>query len=71
MRLLEAAGNEGCVSNRVNDLGWNEWLGFLGPQGWESLCLGYLIFEHEFVPTGLVTGGTLNHHASMTFPILC
>jgi hypothetical protein len=36
-----------------------KWLDVLGPASWESLCLGYLILEEGFVPTGLATGRTL------------
>jgi hypothetical protein len=31
----------------------------LGPEGWESLTLGYLIWEESFVPGGLKIGATL------------
>jgi len=59
MRILGASASELEVSDRAAALEWDQWLDFLGPQGWESLCLGFLIFEHDFVPTGLVIGGTL------------
>ena len=38
----------------------DEWLDFLGPTEWESLCLGYLIIEYGYVPTGLLSGRTLS-----------
>ena len=31
----------------------------MGPEAWESFCLGYLIREKNFVPTGLNLGRTL------------
>jgi hypothetical protein len=37
----------------------DERLDLLGPKEWESFCLGYLIIEEHFLPTGLVIGGTL------------
>jgi hypothetical protein len=40
-------------------LDWRDWLDALGPKGWETLCLGYLIQEKDFVPTGIGVGGTL------------
>jgi hypothetical protein len=36
-----------------------DWLDLLGPSGWESFCLGYLIITEGFRPTGLVAGRTL------------
>ena len=36
------------------------WLDFLSPTEWESLCLGYLIIEYGYVPTGLLPGRTLS-----------
>ena len=38
----------------------DEWLDFLSPTEWESLCLGYLIIEYDYVPTGLLPGRTLS-----------
>jgi hypothetical protein len=44
---------------RYQKLDWESWIEALGPKGWESLCLGYLILEHGFLPTGLGVGCTL------------
>lgn len=38
-----------------------EKLDFMGPESWESFCLGYLIRMRNFVPTGLNCGRTLKH----------
>jgi hypothetical protein len=59
MRILAASANEQEAFQHVAKLSWNDWIDFLGPKGWESLCMGYLILQHDFVPTGLITGGTL------------
>jgi hypothetical protein len=47
------------VSAAFDALEWDDWISALGPKGWETLCLGYLIQEHGFLPTGLSLGGTL------------
>lgn len=36
-------------------------LDFMGPEAWESFCLGYLMRVRNFVPTGLNCGRTLKH----------
>jgi hypothetical protein len=59
MRILAVSANEREAFQHVAQLSWNEWIDFLGPKGWESLCTGYLILQHDFLPTGLITGGTL------------
>jgi hypothetical protein len=59
MQILAESKSEQDVVNYVDQLKWSEWLKFLGPRGWESLCLGFLVLEHHFVPTGLLTGSTL------------
>lgn len=38
---------------------FDEYMDFMGPSEWESLCVAYLMFEEEFVPTGLLVGRTL------------
>ena len=47
------------VKERLRGLPFDELLDFLGPTCWESLCFAYLIFEEDFVPTGLSIGRTL------------
>jgi hypothetical protein len=56
--LRKSASNEE-VWHALNALPTKEWLDRLGPAEWESLCLGYLILERGFVPTGLSVGRTL------------
>lgn len=43
----------------IRRLSLPEWIDALGSKGWESICTAYLILEHGFLPTGLLTGGTL------------
>jgi hypothetical protein len=59
IELLAASDSESDVCARFRSLPWEEWLQVLGPHGWEALCLGYLIVETGFVPTGLDIGRTL------------
>jgi hypothetical protein len=46
-----------CVA--FDALDWDTWLSALGPEGWETLCFGYLIQEYGLLPTGLSVGQTL------------
>lgn len=59
IELLANSKDEREVYKAFRQLSWEEWLGALGPHGWESLCLGYLILEADYVPTGLDIGRTL------------
>ncbi len=59
IELLAESATEEDVSRGFQALPWGEWLDALGPKGWESLCLGYLILEESFLPTGLGVGYTL------------
>jgi hypothetical protein len=59
VRILAESENEEDVARRIGAMPLREWLDVLGPEGWESLALGYLILEDGFVPTGLTIGGTL------------
>jgi hypothetical protein len=59
IRLLAESRTESEACDRFQKLSWAEWFEVLGPHGWESLCLGYLILEHDFVPTSLDVGHTL------------
>lgn len=56
---LAASKNSGEVVEKFSRLDWREWLDALGPKGWEALCLGYLIQEVGYLPTGLGVGLTL------------
>lgn len=47
------------VWERIHGMSLRGWIDVLGPTGWESFCLGYLIVREGFVPTGLRAGGTL------------
>lgn len=57
--LLAECRDSKSVWRKTAALGWEQWMPALGPKGWESLCLAYLIQEVGFVPTGLGIGGTL------------
>jgi hypothetical protein len=59
VKMLAESASEREVFEKFQRLSWDEWLDALGPRGWEALCLGYLILEADFVPTGLDVGGTL------------
>lgn len=59
IRLLAESRTESEACDRFQKLPWEEWFEVLGPHGWESLCLGHLIIEHDFVPTSLDVGHTL------------
>jgi hypothetical protein len=59
IKLLGQASTERDVINRLTSIRLDKALELLGPTTWESVCLAYLIIEHEFVPAGLALGGTL------------
>lgn len=59
VKLLGDASTESDVTNALRRKSLEEALELLGPTTWESVCLAYLIVEHEFVPAGLALGGTL------------
>jgi hypothetical protein len=59
VKMLAESTSEDEVCEKFQHLSWDEWLAALGPHGWEALCLGYLILEANFVPTGLDVGYTL------------
>jgi hypothetical protein len=59
LKLLIDHGSASEVTAAFDALPWDIWIAALGPKGWESLCLGYLIQEYNFLPTGLSVGGTL------------
>jgi hypothetical protein len=59
VNLLIRSRSEEDVNSKVAALSPREWLDLLGPTGWESFCLGYLMSKEEFVPTGLLPGRTL------------
>lgn len=59
VRILAASRDEGEAMLAMRAMAPMEWLDLLGPAGWESFCVGYLIICERFVPTGLLTGRTL------------
>lgn len=59
--LLAESPDENAVREKILKMTLRERLNILGPTGWESLCLGYLILEEGFLPTGLRSGGTLQN----------
>ena len=59
VQLLLASQTAAEVNEQLRGLPFDELLDFLGPSGWESFSFAYLIFEEEFVPTGLSIGRTL------------
>jgi hypothetical protein len=62
VRLLANSRNEQQVLAQLKSLPLNEALDLLGDTGWESFCMGYLILEDDFVPTGLLLGRSLKDH---------
>jgi hypothetical protein len=59
VKMLRDSADSGEVRRRFSEMGWDEWLAALGPKGWESLCTGFLIVAHGYLPSGLAIGGTL------------
>jgi len=59
IKLLGQASTESDVANTLKSKDLDEALELLGPTTWESVCLAYLVIEHDFVPAGLALGGTL------------
>jgi hypothetical protein len=57
--ILSNCSTVSCVNEAFSKLSWEDWLKCLGPKGWETLCLGYLIETCDFLPTGLGMGDTL------------
>jgi len=62
VRLLAESPDEQAVQESIRSRPLEEALDLLGDSGWESLCLGYLILEENFVPTGLLLGRTLKDY---------
>jgi hypothetical protein len=59
VQMLAENNSAKSVNKAYRRLSWGDWLDALGPKGWETICLAYLIQEKQFVPTGLGVGGTL------------
>ena len=57
--LLEQCDDEVGVCNLIANMDLGTWLDILGPKGWESIALAFLVIEEGFVPTGLNIGHTL------------
>jgi hypothetical protein len=60
VRLLADSKTETEVFQTFAQMSFDDYIGFMGPSEWESLCVAYLMFEEEFVPTGLRVGRTLS-----------
>lgn len=59
IRILANSRNADDVARTFERMTDKERLKFLGPSEWESFCLGFLILEKQFLPTGLSVGRTL------------
>jgi hypothetical protein len=59
VRLLAEHMNEAGVNRAFSEKPFNELLDLLGAFAWESFCYAYLLWEEDFVPTGLSVGRTL------------
>jgi hypothetical protein len=59
LQLLVESPDVGAVRSALAAMPLDELVDFLGAIAWESLCTGYLTMEHDFIHTGLSTGGTL------------
>jgi hypothetical protein len=59
VRLLAEHLNEDAVNRAFGAKPFDELLDVLSASAWESFCFAYLIWEEDFVPTGLSIGRTL------------
>ena len=59
IKFLAENKDENAVVRAIKKMPFMSWLDLLGPAGWESFCLGYLIITEGFLPTGLGVGRTL------------
>lgn len=59
VQMLADHDSSSSVAQAYRQLDWEGWLDALGPKGWETICLAYLIQEKQFMPTGVGVGGTL------------
>jgi hypothetical protein len=59
IELLANSKNEDEVNNKIDAMPFQKWMDILGPNSWESMCMGYLIRVFGFAPTGLSLGKTL------------
>jgi len=59
VKLLAEHVNEDAINRAFGQRPFDELLDLLGASAWESFCFAYLIWEEDFVPTGLSTGRTL------------
>lgn len=59
VRLLADNPNEEGVNQAFRKKPFDQLLEVLGASAWESFCFAYLIWEEDFVPTGLSIGRTL------------
>jgi hypothetical protein len=59
LRFLADSQDPEEVARRLQSQPLEEQLELLGPWGWEALCLGYLILEEGYLPTGLLPGKSM------------
>jgi hypothetical protein len=59
VRLLADHLNEDAINRAYSEKPFDELLDLLGASAWESFAVAYLIWEEDFVPTGLSIGRTL------------
>jgi hypothetical protein len=59
VRLLAEHMDVDAVNLAFSQKPFDELLDILGASAWESFCFAYLIWEEDFVPTGLSIGRTL------------
>jgi len=57
--ILADSPDTESAKRKIQEMPLTEWLDVLGPSGWESLSLAYLILEEGSVPTGLDVGRNL------------
>src|ERR1035438_1376748 len=59
VELLAAHTDEDGVNAAIAAMNSREWVKVLGPNSWESMCMGYLVRALGFAPTGLSLCGAL------------
>jgi hypothetical protein len=64
VRLLADHRNEDGINRAFIEKPFDELLDVLGASAWESFAFAYLIWEEDFVPTGLSIGRTLRPSTS-------
>ncbi len=57
--ILANCKNVSDVKKEICQKPFDKILDLMGPANWEAFCTAWLIIEHNFIPTGLLIGGTL------------